>query len=266
MLNDLTLIVKKFPHDQNVLRVYALGDVHVGSPEFNEEAIKKKIQIIADDPQGVVCICGDLGDYGLKNSKTNVYKASMQPQDQQKYIHDLFAPIKDKIVSAVPGNHEERVTRETGICPLYELCVLWGISDVYRENVAILKVLIGSRGGGRQQYAFTGITTHGTSFRKHQRFIATFQGIDWAISGHSHTPMYSQHGVIRVNSQPGTATWATYKEIVVDANLKPGGYSIKHEFEVAPPPELQYLELFGTRTNDDNRTSMKIINYHSIQI
>lgn len=141
MRNDLELIVKQYPHDWDVLRLYAIGDVHVGAENFNEKAIRKKIDIIANDPHGLVSLCGDLGDFGLKNSKTNVYHATMQPKEQIQYVYELFEPITDKIVSAVPGNHEERVTKEVGTCPLYDLCVRWGIQDVYRENVAIVKLL-----------------------------------------------------------------------------------------------------------------------------
>ena len=92
MNNDLDLIVKKYPQNWNVLRVYAIGDVHVGSEQFDERAVKTKIQRIKDDEQGVVVLCGDLGDYGLKNSKTNVYQATMQPKEQQEYIYELFLP------------------------------------------------------------------------------------------------------------------------------------------------------------------------------
>lgn len=266
MFNDLDLIVKRFPTDWPLLRLYAIGDVHVGSEQFDERAIKKKIQIIKDDPYGVVTVCGDLGDYGLKNSVTNVYRQTLTPAEQTQYIYELFNPIKDKIVSLVPGNHENRITKETSLCPLYDLSVLWGIQDVYRENVAILKLAFGTQSNNQRQHAFVGITTHGSSIRKHQRYIAGFQPIDFAVSGHSHTPMYYPHGVVRINAKAETASWGSYMEIVVDANLSPGGYALKHEYEIAPPPELQYLEMCVTRDNDRKRTLHKIINYHSIQI
>ena len=67
MLNDLDIIQKTFPGEMDTLIVYALGDVHAGSPQFNERAIQKKIEIIQNDPNGVVCLCGDLGGYALKN-------------------------------------------------------------------------------------------------------------------------------------------------------------------------------------------------------
>ena len=78
--------------------------------------------------------------------------------------------------------------------------------------------------------------------------------------------MYYPHGVIRVDIKHATASHVGYKEIVVDANLAPGGYGIKNEYEISPPPELQYLEMKNVRENNRNRTPHKIMDYHSIQI
>lgn len=248
------------------MRLYAVGDCHVGSEQFNETALKKKIQIIRDDPYGVVTLCGDLGDFGLRNSVTNPLKATMQPAEQVEKIYELFEPIKDKIVSAVPGNHEQRLVKESGIDPLLTLCCRWGVEDVYRENVAILKLMFGSQSNSKRQNTFVGITTHGSSIRKHQRFIACFQNVDWSVAGHSHTPMYYPHGVIRVNANHATAKWCSFREIVVNAELTPGGYAIKNEYEIAPPPELQYLEMKIVRDPDIKRTMHKVMDYHAIQI
>ena len=266
MLNDLDLIIREYPEDFPYLHVYAIGDVHVGSPQFDERAIKKKIRIIQEDPYAAVVVCGDAADLGLKNAKTNIYQATMSIRDQLEYVYELFLPITDKIAACVPGNHEERITREVGTCPMYDLCVRWGIQDVYRENVAITKYMFGTLSGSSKRNAFIGITTHGSTRNKHKKFIASFDGIDFAISGHTHTPEYSPHGKIRVNARMATANHVAYKEIVVDATLSPGGYSIKKEYEVAPPPELQYLELTSYRDTDKQRLNHKVMNYHAIQI
>ena len=266
MRSDLDVIIKTFPKSWDRIHVYALGDIHVGSEQFDEASVRKKVRIIQDDPIGVVSLCGDLGDYGLKNSKTNVYQATMQPKEQQEYIYELFKPIAEKIVAAVPGNHEERITKEVGLCPLYDLCVRWGIEDVYRENVAITKFSFGSKNGGKQPIVFIGVTTHGSSRNKHKKFIAGFDGIDFAISGHTHTPEYQPHGKIRVDRVNANAKHVPYKEIVVDANLAPSGYSLKKEYEIAPPPELQYLELSMYREANHSRTERRVMDYHAIQI
>jgi len=266
MRNDLELIVKQYPHEWDVLRLYAVGDVHVGAENFDEKAIRKKIDIIANDPHGVVALCGDLGDFGLKNSKTNVYHATMQPRQQIEYIYNLFLPIKDKIVSAVPGNHEERITREVGTCPLYDLCVRWGMEEVYRENVAILKLLFGSVKGGKQQKCFIIVTTHGSTRNKHRKYIGGYDNADVFISGHIHEPSYNMMGRIRIDPITETARHVPCKSIIVDANLAPGGYGLKKEYEIPAPPELQYLELSSKRDSNRQRTVRKIMNYHAIQL
>ena len=99
MRNDLELIIRHFPKSQDRIHLYALGDIHVGAENFNEEAIKKKIDIIKKDDAAVVSVCGDLGDFGLRNSKTNIMRATMSPDAQIDYIYELFLPIKDRILS-----------------------------------------------------------------------------------------------------------------------------------------------------------------------
>ena len=144
------------------------------------------------------------------------------------------------------------------------ICCRWQIENVYREHVAILKLAFGNQGNG-QRITFVGITSHGSSRNKHQKFIAHFDGIDFAISGHSHSPMYVPHSKIRISSN-GKATQVPYKEIVVDANLKVGGYGLKNEYEIATNPELQMLELSAYRGSDDSRKLHRVMNYRTITI
>lgn len=266
MRNDLELITLSFPKSQKELHVYALGDIHVGSPQFDEASIKKKIQIIKDDPVGVFVLAGDIADFGLKNSVSNVYQQTMNPNEQKEYVYELFKPIVTKMTACTPGNHEERITKDVGLCPLYDLCVLWGVQDVYRENMAITKYSFGSVNGTDQKNMFIGLTTHGSTRNKHKKFIAAFDGVDFAVSGHTHLSEYSPHGKIRVDRVSGTARHIPYKEIVVDANLSVGGYGVKKEYEIPPPPELQYLELKTYRDSTHSRTLHRVMNYHSISL
>ena len=267
MFDDLCVIQKTFPHEQNALHVYAIGDVHVGSPQFNETAIRKKIQIIQDDPIGVVCLCGDLGDFALKNSKSNIYQAKLSVAEQIEMIYELFLPITDKVTALVPGNHEERLVREVGVCPMYDLAVRWGIKDVYRENLAITKYAFGNIRGKRQQNIFIGLTMHGTTKGKNHRFNYCVDNADFSISGHVHSPSYNALGRISVDKIHATAKQVAFKEIVVDANLVPGGYGLRHQYEVAPPPELQMLELTTySEPNNQTRTLHRVMNYKTIQI
>ena len=266
MHSDLELIVKEFPADYDCLRVYALGDIHVGSEQFDEESTKKIVDYIYNDPFACVVLCGDLADLGLKNSKTNIYNATMSIREQLDYVYKLFLPIADKITACVGGNHELRITKEVGTCPLYDLCVRWDCPEVYRENLAITKYSFGLIEGQKKRNTFIGITTHGSTRNKHRKFTMTVEGADFSISGHVHDPSYSPRGKLRVNSRYNIAKHVPFKEIVVDAHLKPGGYALKNEYEIAPPVELQYFELSSYRETKSSRNIHKVIDYHAMQL
>ena len=45
-----------------------------------------------------------------------------------------------------------------------------------------------------------------------------------------------------------------------------GGYALRNEYEIMPPPELQYFELKVMRDSDKMRNAHKLINYHAIQL
>lgn len=271
MNNELEVITKTYPATQNKLHAYAIGDVHVGSPQFNEKAIKKKIDIIKNDELACLCLLGDLGDFALRNSRSNIYQATMQPKEQVDYIYSLFYDVRDKIVCAVSGNHEERLIREGGgIDPLLTLCCRWGCEEVYRENMGIIKLAFGSIKGnvtGKvQQNVFYGLCIHGSTKRKNHVFQLGVEGCDFGFSAHVHEPMYKPNGKIRVSRESGQAHHVPYKEVVVDANLSIGGYGVKHQHEIPAPPELQYLELYTYRDNTNKRALHRVINYHTIQI
>ena len=54
-----------------------------------------------------------------------------------------------------------------------------------------------------------------------------YDGIDFAISGHTHTPEYTPRGKIRIDVHNETVKKVGYKEIVVDSSLNSGGYAFK---------------------------------------
>ena len=267
MHTDLDIIVKQFPAEIGQrLRVYAIGDVHVGAETFNESAIKKKLSIIEEDEAGCLALVGDLGDFGLKTSVSNIYKATMSPAEQIDYIYELFLPVKDKIIACIPGNHEERLVREAGVCPLLQLACRWQIPEVYRENLAIVKLIFGQREKGRQ-LSFWGSMSHGSTRNKDRNLAMQIEGTDFHISAHTHKSEYAPRGKIRINPTGEIATHIPFKHLVVDANLSVGGYGLKKEYEIPAPPELQYLEL-GVRRDNSRKTNalVKTIDYHAITL
>ena len=63
VLDDFVLMNYKF-EDKPHLNIYPLGDVHIGSKEFDLELFKKWIEVVTNDPNGAVVIIGDMMNMG----------------------------------------------------------------------------------------------------------------------------------------------------------------------------------------------------------
>lgn len=253
VFDDMTLIVHKLSMEYPYINIYGIGDKHIGSKECDIKRLKKQVSTILDDEYGYCVICGDLINNGLKNSKTNTYQEVIQPAMQKELMYEIYKPLADngKILAGVPGNHCERTVKEAGTNPMYDVFCRWNIPHLYRENLALLKINLGSRKDGKRQISYAGLVTHGSSKNKHHKFVMGFDGIDFAISGHTHTPEYTPRGKIRIDLKNETAKKVGYKEIIVDSSLESGGYALKNEYEISAPPETQILKLYGTHKRMD---------------
>ena len=139
VLDDFILINSKFI-DKEKLNVYPLGDVHIGSKEFDLKLFQQWIEMVKSDPNGAVVIVGDVMNMGLRNSKSNVYEEKLSPMEQKEFCYELLSPISEKIIAGCPGNHEYRMVKEVGTNPLYDVFCRMRIEDRYRENVCFIKL------------------------------------------------------------------------------------------------------------------------------
>lgn len=105
-------------------RVVPIGDLHLGSPHFKRAFFMDALDWIVKNDAYVI-LTGDLLECGTKGSVgAGVYEQIMSPSDQIEAVIKLLEPIKDRILGAVKGNHEERLHKDAGseaylnsICP-----------------------------------------------------------------------------------------------------------------------------------------------------
>ena len=227
MLDDFTLMTYGFK-DKLKLNIYPLGDVHIGSKEFDLELFKKWIEMVANDPDGVVVIVGDMMNMGLKNSKTNVYEEVLSPLQQKELCYELLNPIADKIIAGCSGNHEYRAVRDVGMNPLYDVFCRMRIEDRYRENVCFLKLTVGNVGKNPNTYGV--VLTHGKSKNKDLDWTYTVDGADVFISGHTHLGTHQPCGKIRMDLSHNKVKTVGYQHIVVLPFQSYGGYAVRNKY------------------------------------
>lgn len=240
------MIVKKFPAELNYIRIYPIGDRHIGSRMCNENHLRSEVKNILNDPVGYVIMCGDMLDFGIKTAKTNTYSETMMPHEQKEMFADIYNPIKNRIIAAVPGNHCRRGVETVGINPMYDVFCRWGVEDVYREGVAIAKVSLG-KGKNGKQITYAIVVSHGSSQQRHHRWATGYDGANLFISGHTHNPSYTPRGKIIIDIRNETIKRSGYKEVVVDSGLDYGDYASVKEYEISCPPELQCITLDGRK-------------------
>lgn len=110
--------------ESSQLTIVPIGDLHLGSPHFRRAFFLAGLDWIVKRDAYII-LTGDLLECGTKGSVgAGVYEQVMSPSDQIEAVVKLLDPVKDRILGAVKGNHEERLHKDAGseaylnsICP-----------------------------------------------------------------------------------------------------------------------------------------------------
>ena len=189
-LPDETPILFKTKRELPYVDIYFIHDVHYGSELFDDkkwEGIKNKI---LQDDKAFVCFVGDLMENALPNSKSDMFSQKHSPAEQKEWVIEQLKAFKDKTIAVVPGNHEyNRTTKNCGLYPLYDCCLLAGVGDKYRDTIAFIDIGVGiSKNCSKKQVHYFGQIQHKAKDIKTVHSSDYTDGIDWFANGHDHTP------------------------------------------------------------------------------
>lgn len=233
MLADFEIITHKFPERPD-LHIYAIADVHLGAAEHMEREWKNFTAHVLEDPNAYIILGGDLMNWGLKNSVSNVYAETMRPREQKREMAEMLKPLKDRILCAVPGNHERRGMKEADDDPTYDIMCKLDLEHLYRENLAFVRIQMGQQEkSGIKNPTYMLCVTHGAGggmlpgavINRNERFGYAIDGIDALIVGHSHKPMVSQPAKLLVDARNNKVTVKPFKVVVASSWLQYGGYA-----------------------------------------
>lgn len=243
MLDDFILIQSNY-ENLEYLNIYPLGDVHIGTKEFDLELFKQWIDMVKNDPHGAVVIIGDMMNMGLRNSKSNVYEETLSPMQQKELCYELLLPIADKIIAGCSGNHEYRAVKEVGMNPLYDVFCRLRIEDRYRENACFVKLTVGKQGKNPNTYGV--VLTHGTSKSKDDKWNLSVDGCDCFISGHIHDADHAPKGKIRMDLTHNRVKLVGYQQVVVMPFQGYGSYAVRGKYLPNSLGQFQRITFDGT--------------------
>ena len=237
MLDDFVLIQHRFP-ERHDIHIHFIADVHLGAREHLEHEWESFCAHLLDDPDAYLILGGDLINNTTRTSVANIFDETMRPRDQKREMMRMLKPLRDRILCAVPGNHEGRSGRDADDCPIYDIMCKLDLEDVYRENIAFIKIQIGDpKGDGEHNPTYTIGVMHGAGggmlsggiINRNERFAYTIDGIDALLVGHSHKPMASQPSKIYVDKYNNKVSIKPFKVIVATSWLDYGGYAARKQ-------------------------------------
>lgn len=229
MTNDLKLIVHKF--DENIT-IYPISDVHLGSLEHNANEWQKFVDTVREEPNSYIILAGDLMNNATRSSVSNIFEDVLRPKDQKERLIKHLTPLKNKILCAVSGNHERRSSKDADNDPMYDIMCKLDLEDLYRENIAFMKIQIGDK-GRKQAYTFAvthgaggGINTGG-SVNKNERFATIIDNLDCFVVGHTHKGAVTKPSKIVIDPRTNTVSIKEFVVITSQSWLKYGGYAMQ---------------------------------------
>ena len=178
------------------LKLYPLGDLHVGANAFDAKALERKVREIAVTDNALVLLCGDLINNSIKSSVGDVYDETMTPEMQIDAVVDMLSPIRDRVAGIVRGNHELRSVREVCADPMKYIARGLGCEACYFRDAAYLTLPFGRKQRGNQKrlvyslylvHGSDGGSTAGGKLNGMARFGRVVYS-DIVVAGHTHMP------------------------------------------------------------------------------
>lgn len=254
MLPDFEMIIHKFPERQDIT-IIPIADVHLGARECMEQEFISFIDSIKDKPNVYLVLGGDLINNATRSSVSNIFEEVMRPSDQKKEMAKILAPVAHKILAAVSGNHERRSSKDVDDDPTYDILCKIDREEVYRENMAFVKLQFGElNGAGERNPTYVLCLTHGAgggqltsgAVLKGERFGYAVDGMDALIIGHTHKPFTTQPGKIVIDKQNNKVTIKPFKVINMTSWMEYSGYAMQ-KMLLPNAHCLHTLTLRGTR-------------------
>ena len=251
-------VITKHVNTQGQVKVYAVGDLHAGAIQANLKGWERFNQIILDDPKAYVIFLGDLMNNATKSSVSNPYEDIMRPRDQKIYLKEHLMDLAkaDRILAILPGNHENRSLKDADDSPLYDVAAKLDLEDIYRDNLAVIKLTVGTS----KPNAYSILATHGSGGGKltgstvnnYERFAATWDGIDIFCFGHSHKPFITKPDKSVFDTNHNYVSQRKTIVLCVPSWLAYGGYPIRNLMGPAhqADPDQPMVALFSGKQCD----------------
>lgn len=237
------------------VELISISDIHPGSRQFDVASFRKWIDWLQREPHRFAVLNGDLIDAATKNSKGDLYGATMPPGEEAKWVCKELEPVKDKLLAVNTGNHEERIYWQDGVDMAEWIADKLGVP--YSCEGTLLKLSFGKRKFTATNHhqgpiIYTAYVTHGSTASrrpggKANRLEELGQIVvaDVYIVGHTHQPICFANEVLIPDVRTEKIVPVTRYFVNSGAFMRYGGYGERHGYAPSPPGAVPIVQLSG---------------------
>lgn len=154
------IIVKELSKEFETLELLPVGDIHYGARNCNEEMFNAFTRYVLEAENRYVILNGDIINNNVVGSVGSPFEDKMSPREQKKQMIHLLRPIRERIICAISGNHEQRTKKTNDDNPLEDIADTLDLE--YSEYDAFMKIKFGKmKGREGQKVCYTVFATHG---------------------------------------------------------------------------------------------------------
>lgn len=180
-VEEVPVIVRDYSHLDH-LYVYPLGDVHIGAMKHDRARWEEWLDYLESNGNTSLLGTGDFLNAGIIGSKSEVYDEQYTVGGAKRRLIEDLRPLatQGRIDALAVGNHEERVFRAIGDCPIEDTCDRLELP--YVKHAAMIVYLVGGR-------SYEVYLRHGTGNGQHLAQLnksASVAHADVYVTGHTH--------------------------------------------------------------------------------
>lgn len=246
------------------VELIVIGDVHIGSPNFNESLLVTVINYVLEKENRFVILNGDIIDCTFKDSVGNVYENYMTPSVALSYALLKLKPLADakRILCSIGGNHDhDRSMKQVDISFAQQLAVGLGLAEVFSPDSAVifLKVLNGIKSKKDTAITYKIFVNHGNNggggmigskANALEKMSLVVPNADLYIHSHTHSPFTFKDEYIDINADKSTLLWR--ERLYVNTNAYLNYFNSYGEKRLMRPQSLSVpkIKLKATRIHN----------------
>lgn len=181
---EITVVERDYSH-LSALRVYPMGDFHIGSPEHQDEVLDEWLGYLAASPSASLLFTGDGLNSALRTSVSDVYAEELTVGQAKRRLAKQLEPLRGRIDAMIRGNHEERIYKAVGDCPIEDIADR--LEAPYSPASVLVRYLVGDQTYDLYlRHGAGGGGTVGAQVNRLEKQAGIIDA-DIYVSGHTHT-------------------------------------------------------------------------------